>query len=205
MANKEIPQYYLECLKKDVEAKVGRSIDSYSDFNYLYLELKKVIADAPSVSTLKRLWAYVTDSSSRSRSTLNSLSRFLGFSDWTNYIENLMRGCRVESGFLVAKTIVSSSVCRGDIIEVEWSPDRRIQVVSLGENRFEVIRSDNAKLSKGMTFTTMMFSKGLPLMCVNIVSGEETYDSYVAGSKTGITALKFIPWQAEKERNNNPD
>lgn len=199
MANKEFPQYYLECLKKDVEAKVGRSIDSYSDFNYLFLELKKVITDAPSVSTLKRLWAYVTDSSSRSRSTLNSLSRFLGFSDWTNYIENLMRGCRVESGFLVAKTIVSSSLCRGDIIEIEWSPDRRIQVVSIGDNRFEVIKSENAKLTEGMTFTTMMFSKGLPLMCANIVSAQDVYDSYVAGNKTGITSLKFIPWQKEKE------
>lgn len=198
MANNEIPKYYLECLKKDIEAKVGRSIDSYSDFNYLFLELRKVISDAPSVSTLKRLWSYVTDTSTRSRSTLNSLARFLGFTDWTNYVENLMRQSRIESDFLTTKTLVASSLNPGDIIEIEWVPDRRIQVVSLGENRFEVIKSDNAKLIPGMSFSAMMFSKGLPLMCLNVRSGDTCHESYVAGNKSGITSLKFIPWQPEK-------
>lgn len=192
MALKTIPQYYLECLKTDVAAKVGRNISSYSDFNFLYLELKKDIADAPSVSTLKRIWAYVSDNSTRSRSTLNSLSRFLGYGDWMEYVEHLMRERRVESGFLEAKTLLSSSVKCGDIIEVEWNPSRRLRVVSLGDNCYEVAESENSKLEPGMKFTTLMFSVGLPLMCVDVTDGD-SLNSYVAGSKSGVTALRFLP------------
>lgn len=191
--DKEIPQYYLECLKKDVETKVGRSIDTSSDFNFLYLELKKVCPDTPSVSTLKRLWAYVPDKSRRSRGTLNSLARFLGFADWTSYLVSLMRDNRVESGYLNAKTLISSSILKGDLVEVSWNPDRLIRLVSLGNNRFEVVESENSKLNPGMTLTALMFSMGLPLMCINVMEGGNTYDSYVAGSRSGITSLKFIP------------
>ena len=194
MAKKEIPAYYLECLKRDVEVKVGRSIDTYSDFNYLYLELKKVIADAPSVSTLKRMWAYVPDECRRSRSTLNSLARFLGFADWSNYLEKLMRDGALESDYLVAKTLVSSTINKGDIIELTWNPNRHIKIIALGDSRFEVLQSENSKLRPGTTFTTVMFSKGLPLMCVNVTSDDETiHESYVAGSKSGISSLQFIP------------
>lgn len=196
MAHKTIPQYYLECLKTDVASKVGRNIVTYSDFNFLYLELKKVVAETPSVSTLKRMWAYVPDNSTRSRSTLNSLSRYLGFGDWMEYVEHLMRGQRVESGFLDAKTLLSNSVRPGDIVEVEWNPGRRLQVRALGNSRYEVVMSENSRLSPGIRFTTLMFSVGLPLMCVDVTLGEEALDTYVAGSRNGITHLRLLPAQS---------
>lgn len=197
MAHKNISQFYLECLKRDVESKVGRNIVTYSDFNYLYLELKREIPDTPSVSTLKRMWAYVADNSTRSRSTLNSLSRFLGFGDWNEYVEHLMRGNRVESGFLDARTILSNSLRSGDIVEVEWNPGRKLQVVALGDNRYEVLKSENSKLQPRTQFTTLMFSRGLPLMCVDVSQGETSMDTYVAGSKSGITALRLLPRQSD--------
>ena len=86
MGNADLEQYYIECLRKDIEKEIGRSICTYSDFDFLSLRLRERIPDAPSVSTLKRLWAYVTNSSMRSRSTLNALARFLGHADWPSYI-----------------------------------------------------------------------------------------------------------------------
>ena len=193
MTNKEVPQYYLECLKKDVETKVGRSINTYSDFNYLFLELKKEIADAPSVSTLKRLWAYVSDNSSRSKNTLNSLSRYLGYPDWTSYLEHLMRQHRVESGFLDAKTVVSSALVKGDMIEIGWNPGRELKAEYLGDNKFRVISALNSKLTPGMTFTSLMFSKGLPLTCSDVEFEGQNLGEYACGTKTGLTSLKFYP------------
>lgn len=198
MADFIAPQYYIECLKKDVEEKVGRIIDTYSDFNYLYLELRKVISDSPSVSTLKRLWSYVPDSSTRSRRTLGSLARYLGFSDWNQYVESLMRSKRVESGFIDAKTLLSSALQPGDIIELEWNPGRHIEIEALGNNKFSVISSVNSKLKKGMVFTALMFSKGLPFMCTDVADGETVVASYVAGSKNGLTSVRLYP--SEKPR-----
>ena len=91
MAKNDTPLYYIECLKQDLAKAVNRPISTYSDFNYLSLRLNEAIVDAPSISTLKRLWNYVPDSSSRSRTSLNALCRFLGFRDWPHYVEHLDR------------------------------------------------------------------------------------------------------------------
>ena len=198
MSTKEAQHYYIVCLKKEVEVKVGRNIDTSSDFNFLYLELKKVINDPPSVSTLERLWAYVQDSSSRSRGTLNSLSRYLGYAGWINYVENLMRSHRVESEFINAKTLLAEEIQKGDIIEITWNPDRYMRIAALGDNRFEVLESTNAKLTTGMTFTALMFSKALPLMCTDVRDGGQSLDSYIADTKTGITSLRLIPLNVDK-------
>lgn len=128
MEKDKLNQFYIECLRQDLIKAVGRTITAFSDFDYLSLKLKDKINDPPSISTLKRLWGYVPNSSSFSKSTLNSLSRFLGFNDWDNYIENLMRDSRVESGFLDTNSIVVSNLTIGDRLEITWNPERKILV-----------------------------------------------------------------------------
>ena len=196
---KEVQHYYIECLKKEVEAKVGRNIDTSSDFNFLYLELKKLINDSPSVSTLKRLWSYVPDNSTRSRGTLNSLSRYLGYAGWNSYVESLMRRQRVESEFIDARTLLSEDIRKDDIIEISWMPARYMRIIASGDNRYEVLESKNAKLTAGMTFTAMMFSKGLPLMCSDVRQGTQVIGSYVAGVKNGLTLLRLVPAHVDKD------
>ncbi len=189
----DLEQYYIECLRKDIEKEIGRSVSTYSDFDFLSLRLNEKISDAPSVSTLKRLWAYVSNSSTRSRSTLNALSRFLGYSDWTNYIDSLMRVNRVESDFL-SRSVISTSLLRpGDIIELIWNPGRRLLAEYQGAGRFEVKKAENSKLRAGATFTTLIITKGLPLFCSNVqIDGHPTED-YVAGTKTGLTGVSYLP------------
>ena len=193
MGKDDITQYLIECLRKDIEKEVGRSISTSSDFDFLSLKLKDGIPDAPSISTLKRLWAYVSDSSARSKSTLNSLSRFLGYNDWNNYVENLMRDNRVESGFLNASSIATEDIRPGDRVEFTWNPGRRVIAQYLGDNRYEVVRSENAKLKEGAIFKTMIITKGLPLYCADVLIGDEKHDDYVAGTKSGITSLRYLP------------
>lgn len=154
------------------------------------LKLNDSIPDAPSISTLKRLWAYVSDSSTRSKSTLNALSRFLGYTDWVNYMENLMRDNHVESGFLT-----TSNLHTGDLVELTWNPGRRLVIEYLGDNRYAERESENAKLKKGVTFCSLIITQRLPLYCNNVTVDSEPLEDYVAGTKTGITSLKYIPLQ----------
>ncbi len=151
----------------------------------------------PSISTLKRLWAYVPDASSRSRSTLNSLARFLGFKDWIHYMENLMRDNRVESEFIGVNTIATSSLESGDRIDLKWFPDRLISVKYMGDNIFSVIKSENSKLKEGTSFTSLLFTKGLPLYCTDVMLDNENLGIYIAGKKTGISSISFYPFSKE--------
>ncbi len=186
-------QYYLECLRQDLEHKVGRTMKTPSDFNVLNLEIQKVMKDSPSTSTLKRLWAYVPDSTSRSMTTLNVLSRFLGYRDWQHYIENLMRSNRIESSFITSTTLLAANLVPGDIVECEWNPGRHLTMEFLGANRFRVVSARMAKLQVGYTFTAMIFSKGNAFFASDVMNGEIVLGNYVAAEKTGLTALRYIP------------
>lgn len=186
-------QYYLECLRQDLEHKVGRTMKTPSDFNVLNLEIQRVMKDSPSTSTLKRLWAYVPDSTSRSMTTLNVLSRFLGYRDWQHYIENLMRSNRIESSFITSTTLLAANLVPGDIVECEWNPGRHLTMEFLGANRFRVVSARMSKLQVGYTFTSMIFSKGNAFFASDVMNGEIALGNYVAAEKTGLTALRYIP------------
>lgn len=186
-------QFYIECLKQDISKAVNRSIDTYTDFNYLSLQMKEKMNDASSVSTLKRMWNYVSDNSQRSRTTLNILARFIDYRDWSDYVEHLMRENRVESHFIDARTIVSASLVPGDIIELEWNPDRRATLIYKGDSWFQVLKSENATIKGGMEVSAAVFSKGLPLACAEVKNGDENLGTYIAGSRNGLTSLRLVP------------
>lgn len=192
-----ISQYLIDCLRKDIEKEVGRSISTPSDFNFLSLKLKSKMSESPSESTLKRLWGYVADGSMRSKSTLNSLCRFLGYSDWNNYVEHLMRDSRVESGFLNTSSISTDNIQPGDSVEVMWNPDRRIVAEYMGNSRFVVRECKNATLTVGATFHTKIIARGVAFYCTNVDIDSQKHPDYVAGSKTGVTSVRLLPGKSE--------
>jgi hypothetical protein len=186
-------QYFIECLRQDLEHKVGRTMKTPSDFNVLILEIQKVMKESPSISTLKRLWQYVPVASSRSMTTLNTLSRFLGYRDWPDYIENLMRSNRIESSFLSSNTLLASKLEPGDVVDCEWNPGRHVSMQYLGDNRFKVLTAEMSKLKEGFTLTAMIFSKGNPLFATEVMDGDTNLGNYIAGKESGLTTLRYIP------------
>lgn len=72
-------------LRQAVECKAGRQIRTPKDFDYLS---EVIFADCHamlSVSTLKRIWGYVQTDSSPRPSTLDPLTRYVGFADWEDF------------------------------------------------------------------------------------------------------------------------
>ena len=115
-------QYFIECLRQDLELKVGRTMKTPSDFNVLILEIKKVMKESPSISTMKRLWGYVPIASSRSTTTLNLLSRFLGYRDWPDYIETLM-GTELRARSYHPTLSLLPSSCQATLWIASGTPD----------------------------------------------------------------------------------
>lgn len=72
----------IERLKKAIEVKVGRKIQTPKDFDYLTAYIEDELHDPISVSTLKRLWGYIQSFSSPRLSTLNALAKFVGYESW---------------------------------------------------------------------------------------------------------------------------
>lgn len=184
--------FNIECLKNDIERKVGRSIKSPVDFDFLSRFIQSEINETLSTSTLQRLWNYVSTKSLPRLSTLSLLSRFLGYTCWDSYVANLLRTEATESDYITTKLIRSKDLCEGDVLRIGWNPGRECKIRYLGEFYFTVISSVHSKLKAGDRFMAMSFSMGNPLQLTNLVQGDGAPCSYVAGRKNGLTILEML-------------
>lgn len=75
----------LDRLKEEVETFVGRTVNTPKDFVFLSKLIKEHMKESISVSTLKRMWGYVSYTSKPSMYNLNLLSRMVGYRDWNNF------------------------------------------------------------------------------------------------------------------------
>lgn len=179
-------------LRKDIEQHIGRSLQSPSDFEYLIDRIWQKQHQVFSLSTIKRLWGYVSCNGQPRLSTLNTLSRFLGYDDWNAYLTALEQRTENESDIFKGKGICTADLSVNDLIRVSWLPNRQCTFRYLGNNRFEVMESIHAKLQIGDTFDAIAFIIGKPMYLDNLKRQDETTTSYIAGKKNGITSVRKL-------------
>ncbi len=185
--------FNIECLKNDIERKVGRAIKSPIDFDFLSNKIKQELNETLSASTLQRLWNYVATTSKPRTSTLSLLARFLGFSCWDSYVQNLLRTNAIESDYITTRLIRSHDLCPGDCLRIGWRPDRECEIRYLGDFKYVVTSSKNSKLHAKDSFMAMSFSLGNPLIITNLVQNGTEPSEYTAGKKNGLTILEILP------------
>lgn len=77
----------IERLRQEVEAKVGRQMQTPKDFDFLVGQIFVKTQQRISVSTLKRVWGYVSSKGDTSETTLNLLSKFAGYENFTQFCQ----------------------------------------------------------------------------------------------------------------------
>lgn len=171
-----------------IEKQVGRSIRTPRDFDYLSMRILDDVKMYVSPSTLKRLWGYVGQNGSTPRiSTLNILTRFVGYADWQTFSENSSAGGVAESDFVLNEHIYVSSLQAGCHIRLQWKPDRVVTVRFEGHDMFTVVESVNSKLSAGDTFHIGQIIEGEPLYLRCLVHEGGAPTNYVCGREGGVS------------------
>ena len=189
MADNENFEHY-ERLKRELVAKIGRTMESPNDFIFLANAINSESKETISETTLKRFFGYITPAGEPRTSSLSVMARFLGYSGWSTFCEN-----GSESKFLADKSISTSELIPGDCVRFEWKPDRICVAEYLGENRFLVTQAEKCKLEVGDQFTATQFLLNNPLMLCELKQvrmPNAAPKSYVAGFKTGLTALSLM-------------
>lgn len=183
--NQKQQENFVDLLKQAIERKIGRTLRTPADFDYLILKMEEEGADTLSLSTLKRIWNYVPARSSIRFSTLSVLARFLGFYDFSDFCHST----EIESDFLTDMEVRSCDLKINDLIRISWSPNRMCQLRYLGENRFVVVESKNSKLLPGDTFSTLCFRLKHPLYATELHRSGYNMHSYVAAVKHGLSEI----------------
>lgn len=180
-------------LKMEVERIMGRRLVTPSDFMELMHRIDEAHAGHVGLTTIKRIWDYVSNSNMPRKDTLSVFARFAGYDGWDGFCEDLRRRSGEESGFLDGKHLSPSDISEGDAVEIGWPPNRYCLVRCTGSGCFKVEKSVNAKVLSGDTFRASLFCIGQPLYVSDLrrADGSE-WRSYVAGTRSGITSLRLF-------------
>lgn len=183
-------------LRSDIEKHIGQALLSPSDFQRLIQQIWNQQHAILSLSTIKRLWGYVDGNGLPRLSTLNTLSQFVGYADWNEYLVALEQRGGNESAIFQGEGISTAMLQTNDKIEVCWQPNRRCVFRYLGDNQFVVEESINAKLHTDDLFNAATFIVGHPMYIDNLLCSDGSRSSYVAGKRHGLTSVNLIKNQS---------
>ena len=178
-------QLELTFLKQAVERKFGGTPTTTAAF----VRLSEAMDDQVSPSTLRRLWGYVGMQVEPRISTLDALSRYVGFRDYRAFDEDLQTTRMASSGYFNSERLDADTLQPGDIFQIGWRPDRIVSLECLGDHRFRVAASEHSKLQPGDEFEVASIVKGFPLIVPEIFRNGELTGSYIAGRDGGIVFI----------------
>lgn len=179
-------------LRLRIEASIKRKIETPADFDFLRGIIWERTHEQISTSTLKRLWGYVDGVDNARNSTLNVLSKALGYENWDAFILKLKSENVDNSDLVMSESVSSSDLKIGDRLMIAWQPNRVCRLKYLGDNQFEVMESQNSKLKVGDTFRCGLFILGEPVYINDLRQNNGTGEPklFVIGNKSGLTKLR---------------
>lgn len=177
----------IEKLKRCIEENLDRKIKTPNDFIFLSGAVWERTHETISSTTLKRLWGYVKGYGKMRDSTLEILSRFLGYESWNNFLDII--GRESDSVTVLSPHINADSLAVGNCLEVSWMPNRCCTFRYLGDKKFIVEKAENSKLKVGDTFCCHLFILHEPLYLSNLVQGTNQPVDFIVGNKGGICGL----------------
>ena len=189
----------LNNLCDDIKKMAGLQYKTLSpnDFDVMQQDInKKIPHSSINAKTLKRLFGYdkTDDNSSIRLYTLDILAKYIGFENWSAYVEHLKLLSGKNSGDFNGGQINASDLTIGDSVQITWNPNRRSVLKYLGNLRFEIVETDNSKWQVGDTFYCKHFILGKPLYVDKLTDKNGTVKSkmYVVGEQGGISVENAV-------------
>lgn len=184
----------LDTLRHLAEERLGYTPKTPIALDQLGVLIRTTTGESISLSTLKRLWGYVPSKHVPSYHVLSILSRFCGFKDWDDFTNAYERGDATspDSGFLSYDCVESRKLKKGDLLMIEWLPNKGCTLQWDGK-LFQVLQTHNIKLREGDTFEANLFCIGEPFYATNVVRDGRSMSSYCGARNKGVQSIKIIP------------
>lgn len=176
-------------LLNSTEKKYTKTLKTSNDFNTFSFILKHHYNEFISASTLKRLWGYVNYPHRPRLQTLDSLSHYIGYTNFKTFCDSLNDKENNNSAFMSFPTILSKDLQIGEEIEIGWTPNRYVKLVYCGNLMYEVTEVRQSKLIKGDKFQATSFVLGQPLILSYILRDGKQTNPFIAGQRGGLTLL----------------
>lgn len=187
----------ISILKNTIEETLGKTFKTPKDFEYLSKAIFLRLRTNVSPTTLKRMWGYLKENTQTRDSTLNILSKFIGYNDWTEFCDKSQSEFdpSQQEHILFKKKITCDELQPHQEIEINWFPNKWCRIKYLGEHSFIVNKSQNTILCENDTFQCHIFIEGEPMYLDNFVHDGLPPVTFVVGKERGITIYLVVDQQ----------
>src|SRR5574344_1197903 len=177
--------------KSKIEKVLGREIRYSSDYDCLAIDIEDKTHEHIGVNTLKRLLGDIPASNEPRLATLDVIAKYLGCPNWDVYSMEFNKQPNAGEGTMFE--LHSSTLKKGQKVEIQYYPDRQLILEYIGDDVFKVRKSVNSKLSEEDTFKITVFYKDYPLFLTSVKNktGHER-GSFTAGKISGLTYIKVL-------------
>lgn len=179
---------YTDKLKEYTENIAGFRMCTPKDFDILAQYIFNETGSLISSTTLKRLWGYLQEKEAQTPrlSTLNILSKYIGYFDYETFCKYQNSDGECESDFILNNCLQTRSLLKGDKIKLSWQPDRCVTILYMGLCMFKVLVSQNSKLSVNDIFICEHIVENQPLQLYNLIHENGEPVNYICGKKGGV-------------------
>lgn len=174
-------------IKAEIERVYGEPIKYPADCHRLALCIQDSLNETIGVTTLKRLFGFVSDVMEPRQSTLDILAQYCGFGDYEE-MKRAVAGAG-DSDFETEPDVAVSEISPGSKIGFEYLPDRKVTLRFIGDTEFEVLECENGSLREGDIISATNFIAEAPLIISRVLRGGVNLGRYTAGKVSGITNL----------------
>lgn len=179
----------IKLLLQAIERAVDYKVCTTRGFERLSQMILQRTRENISVSTLKRIWGYVHGYDDVRTSTVDVLSKFVGYKDYEHFSSSIKSEADViASDFFLGECIYVDDIYPGRCFRLTWAPDRVCDIRYEGDNRFVVTESAMTRLVAGTTFRCHVIEIGQPLYIYKVVfpSSPQHEYCYIACSNGGV-------------------
>lgn len=173
-----------------IEKKFGREIRYPLDCELLSEDIFKQTKQKISVSTLKRLLGFVKGFVEPRLFTLDTLAKYLGYSNWDVYLEDI-NSTKISDFFNIEKIDVENLEVNTRIY-ISYEPYRKLKLNYLGDFIFQIESSENSKLLEGDIIKVTNFIKNFPLLILEVKRNDLSLGQYRAAKSGGLSEIKII-------------
>ena len=183
----------IEALVNITNSNFGYIPSSPAEFNELSRVIYAKTGRSLSLSSIKSLWGYVKYDGLPSVTTLNTLARYNGYSDWETFRITISGSSQDgQSGFLAKELVNTCSIKVGERLFLQWNDEKSCEIECIGKMRFRINKSNNIKLEPGDTFNLTTICVGHPFYISDIERGDLHIPAYYGAQRGGILNITIL-------------
>ena len=175
---------------KMLNIRTGCDVTTPAGATFLRNDIESVTGENLALNTVKRLTGVLPCDSTPRTTTLDIVARFLGYNSWNvlmSAIESTVSNFNIPEGFIDLPALKV-----GQLVQIEWEPDRKIIISHEGNGNYKVTAACNSKLLEGDILQLSHIARGFPFLVREVIRDGKSLGPYTAASETGLHSAKLL-------------